>query len=351
MDLVHRLFDADQSFEGVFMESSYALPLSLRSKALWLALMLGACALNTGAQSWAPSKPLRFIIPQVAGGGADTIGRVIAQGLSEKLGQAVIVDNKPGTNGGVGVDALMHAPNDGHQILLVFTSLMAINPAVYSKLNYDPLRDLKVLGSLCEVPLVMIANTALEVNTLSDLLNYAKANPNASFGASSGNGSFSHLLLELFKSKTGATMTHVPFKGEAPAVQYVMSNQGPMIYIGTPSPIIGPVQTSRLKALGVTTLNRMEQLPNVATLSEQGLKDFNESFWYGLAVTSSTPNSIVTALSASVSDIAQNQNLIQSLSRVGCTNLALNAPDFTDRVKSDISKYGAIAKSVGMKVD
>ncbi len=333
------------------MDSHDLSPLSWRTKALWFFLMLSACALNSGAQSWAPSKPIRFIIPQVAGGGADTIGRVIAQGLSEKLGQAVIVDNKPGTNGGVGVDALMHAPSDGHQILLVFTSLMAINPAVYSKLNYEPLRDLKVLGSLCEVPLVMIVNTALDVNNLNDLLNYAKANPSASFGASSGNGSFSHLLLELFKSKTGVTMTHVPFKGEAPAVQYVMSNQGPMIYIGTPSPIIGPVQTSRIKALGVTTNTRMEQLPNVATLSEQGLKDFNESFWYGLAVSASTPNAIVTALSASVSDIAQNQTLIQPLSRVGCSNLALNAPEFTDRVKSDITKYGAIAKSVGMKVD
>ena len=146
-------------------------------------------------------------------------------------------------------------------------------------------------------------------------------------------------------------MTHVPFKGEAPAVQYVMSNQGPMIYIGTPSPIIGPVQSSRLKALGVTTLKRMEQLPNVPTLSEQGLKDFNESFWYGLAVSSNTPNHITAALSASVSDLAQTNVLIQSLSRVGCSSLALNAPEFNERVKSDIVKYSAIAKSVGMKVD
>ncbi len=333
------------------MNTFYAIPFYRYSKYVWVLGLLCICSLNIQAQNWTASKPVRFIIPQVSGGGADTIGRVIAQGLSDKLAQPVIVDNKPGTNGGVGVDVLMNAPNDGHHILLVFTSLMAINPAVYTKLNYDSLRDLKVLGSLCEVPLVMIANTALEVNSFNDLINYAKSNPNASFGASSGNGSFSHLLLEMLKAKTGAPMTHVPFKGEAPAVQYVMSNQGPMIYIGTPSPIIGPVQSSRLKALGVTTLKRMEQLPNVPTLSEQGLKDFNESFWYGLAVSSSTPNHIAAALSASVSDLAQTNALIQSLSRVGCSSLALNAPEFNERVKSDIIKYSAIAKSVGMKVD
>ncbi len=333
------------------MNTSYAKPFYRHSRYAWVLGVLCICSLNIQAQNWTASKPVRFIIPQVSGGGADTIGRVIAQGLSDKLAQPVIVDNKPGTNGGVGVDVLMNAPNDGHHILLVFTSLMAINPAVYTKLNYDSLRDLKVLGSLCEVPLVMIANTALEVNSFNDLINYAKSNPNASFGASSGNGSFSHLLLEMLKAKTGVPMTHVPFKGEAPAVQYVMSNQGPMIYIGTPSPIIGPVQSSRLKALGVTTLKRMEQLPNVPTLSEQGLKDFNESFWYGLAVSSSTPNHITAALSASVSDLAQTNVLIQSLSRVGCSSLALNAPEFNERVKSDIVKYSAIAKSVGMKVD
>ncbi|MEI6768079.1 MAG: tripartite tricarboxylate transporter substrate binding protein [Betaproteobacteria bacterium] len=333
------------------MKTSHTIPLYRSSMRAWILWMLCACSWNIHAQNWTPSKPIRFIIPQVAGGGADTIGRVIAQGLSDKLGHPVIADNKPGTNGGVGVDALMHSPNDGHHLLLVFTSLMAITPAVYTKLNYDAMRDLKVLGSLCEVPLVMIANTALDVNNLNEFLSYAKTHPNASFGASSGNGSFSHLLLEMLKVKTGVSMTHVPFKGEAPAVQYVLSNQGPMIYIGTPSPIIGPVQTARLKALGVTTLNRMEQLPNVPTLSEQGLKDFNESFWYGLAVSSSTPPHIVAALNASVSELSQSNALIQSLSRVGCSSLALNASEFNERVKLDINKYGAIAKSVGMKVD
>ena len=318
---------------------------------LVLALMCLGFAYPIQAQNWSPSKPIRFIIPQVIGGGADTIGRVIAQGLSEKTSQSVMVDNKPGTNGGVAVDTLLHAPSDGHQVLLVFTSLMAINPAVYAKLNYDPLRDLRVLGSLCEVPLLMIANTALEVNTLSEFINYAKANPNASFGASSGNGTFSHLLLELLKSKTGAPITHVPFKGEAAVVQYIMSNQGPMIYIGTPSPIIGPVQTARIKALGVTTHARLEQLPSVQPLSEQGLKDFNESFWYGLAVSASTPSAIVASLSGTISELSQNTNLSQSLSRVGCASMSMNASDFTERIKSDMAKYGSIAKSVGMKVD
>ncbi len=337
------------------MKSSHAKSLlsffTLASRRAPLMMLLLTFTWSVQAQNWSPSKPIRFIIPQVAAGGADTIGRVIAQGLAEKTGQNVVVDNRPGTNGAVGVDALMHSPNDGHQILLVFTSLMAINPAVYAKLNYEPLRDLKVLGALCEVPLLMIVNTALEVNTLAEFINYAKNNPNASFGASSGNGTFSHMLLELLKSKTGAPISHIPFKGEAAAVNYIMSNQGPMIYIGTPSPMIGPVQTSRIKALGVTTSTRMEQLPFVTPLSEQGLKDFNESFWYGLAVSASTPNSIVSSLSATISDISQSANLTQSLARVGCMSMPLNASEFTERIKGDISKYGSLAKAVGMKVD
>jgi len=338
------------------MKAIYEKPLRTRltlrfSATPWIALILLSFTMGAQSQNWSPNKPIRFIIPQVAAGGADTIGRVIAQGLAEKTAQNVVVDNRPGTNGAVGVDALVHSPNDGHQILLVFTSLMAINPAVYNKLNYEPLRDLKALGSLCEVPLLMIVNTALEVNTLTEFINYAKNNPNASFGASSGNGTFSHMLLELLKFKTGVPISHIPFKGEAAAVNYIMSNQGPMIYIGTPSPIIGPVQTNRIKALGVTTQSRLEQLPSVLPLSEQGLKDFNESFWYGLAVSANTPQHIVTSLSTTIAELSQSPKLIQALSNVGCTSLPLNSSEFTERIKGDIGKYGALAKAVGMKID
>ena len=301
--------------------------------------------------SWSATKPVRLIIPQVAGGGADAIGRTIGQALSEKLGQPVIVDNRPGTNGGVGMDVLMNAPADGYNLILVFTSMMAINPAVYEKINYDPLKDLRSLGAVCEVPLVMIASSKVPATNLKELISSLKSDPQSIFGASSGNGSFSHMMIEMLNTKIGVKMTHIPFKGEGPAVAHVLSGQDSIIYIGTPAIILSQVQSGKLKALGVTTAKRMSQIPNVPTLAESGLTDFNESFWYGLAASSNTPPHILDAYNKVVNDIARSDNLQANLSKMGCNSLPLNSAEFTDKVRNDIKKYSAIAKSVNMKVD
>ena len=241
------------------------------------------------SNSWTPNKPVRLIVPQVAGGGADAIGRTIGQALSEKIGQPVIVDNRPGTNGGVGMDVLLNAPADGYNLILVFTSMMAINPAVYEKINYDPLRDLKALGAV--------------------------------------------------------------FKGEGPAVAHVLSGQDSIIYVGTPAIILSQVQSGKLKALGVTTAKRMSQIPNIPTLAESGIPDFNESFWYGLAASSNTPQYIVDAYNKVVNDIAKSDNLQNNLGKMGCNPLPLTSQEFTEKVRNDIKKYSSLAKSVNMKVD
>jgi tripartite-type tricarboxylate transporter receptor subunit TctC len=301
--------------------------------------------------SWAPTKPVRFIIPQVAGGGADAIGRTIAQALSDKVGQPVIVDNRPGTNGGVGAELLIRSPADGHHLMLVFTSMMAINPAVYERLTYDPLKDLRPLGSVCAVPLVMIASAKVPANNLGELIAVLKNNPTSVFGASSGNGSFSHMMIEIINRKAGVNMTHIPFKGEGPAVQHVLSGQDSIIYVGTPAIILSQVQSGRLKALGVTTSNRMNQIPNIPTLSEGGLSDFNESFWYGIAATPGVPKNILDAYNDAIFDMSKSDSLQASLGKMGCDAMPLNANDFTDKVRNDINKYSAIAKAVKMKVD
>lgn len=323
--------------------------LAICKKLTWLGLvlMLGGAQ----AQGWAPTKPVRLIIPQVAGGGADAIGRVIAQGISEQIGQPVVVDNRPGANGGVGVDALLQAPADGHHLLLVFTSLMALNPAVYTKLSYDPLRDLSPLGALCEVPLVMMASPSVNANNAAELVLADKEKPKNIFAASSGNGAFSHLLIEMMNARTGTSFTHVPFKGEAPAVQHLMSNQGMMIYIGTPALAITHQNTGKLKLLAVTTKQRMPQLPEVRSLSELGLGDFNESFWYGVVGAHGTPPAVVDGYNRFVGEVAKSKTVQANLSRLGCGPLPMSATEFTERIKHDMSKYSSIAKSVGMKVD
>ena len=303
------------------------------------------------SNSWTPNKPVRLIVPQVAGGGADAIGRTIGQALSEKIGQPVIVDNRPGTNGGVGMDVLLNAPADGYNLILVFTSMMAINPAVYEKINYDPLRDLKALGAVCEVPLVMIASSKVPANNLKELISSLKSDPQSIFGDSSGNGSFSHMMIEILNTKIGVKMTHIPFKGEGPAVAHVLSGQDSIIYVGTPAIILSQVQSGKLKALGVTTAKRMSQIPNIPTLAESGIPDFNESFWYGLAASSNTPQYIVDAYNKVVNDIAKSDNLQNNLGKMGCNPLPLTSQEFTEKVRNDIKKYSSIAKSVNMKVD
>jgi tripartite-type tricarboxylate transporter receptor subunit TctC len=315
------------------------------------ALVLMCESIFAQSNSWLPNKPVRLIVPQVAGGGADAIGRTIGQALSEKIGQPVIVDNRPGTNGGVGMDVLLNAPADGYNLILVFTSMMAINPAVYEKINYDPLRDLKSLGAVCEVPLVMIASSKVPANNLKELISSLKSDPQSVFGASSGNGSFSHMMIEILNTKIGVKMTHIPFKGEGPAVAHVLSGQDSIIYVGTPAIILSQVQSGKLKALGVTTAKRMNQIPNIPTLAESGLPDFNESFWYGLAASSNTPQFIIEAYNKVVNDIAKSDNLQSNLGKMGCNPLPLTSQEFTEKVRNDIKKYSSIAKSVNMKVD
>jgi tripartite-type tricarboxylate transporter receptor subunit TctC len=324
----------------------------MKSRAYILTCAL-ACLLNmpSWAQQWVPNKPVRLIVPQVAGGGADAIGRVIAQGISDQIGQAVVVDNRAGANGGVGVEALMRAPADGYNLLLVFTSLMTLNPAVYTKLSYDPLKDLIALGGICEVPLVMLASPSIAANSAPELVAADKANPKTIFAASSGNGAFSHLMIEMMNSRTGTTFTHVPFKGEAPAIQNLMANQGMMIYIGTPALAIANKDTGKLKLLAVTTKQRMPQLPDVKTLAEQGYTDFNESFWYGVVAAQGTPAPIVEAYNKVMGDVARATQVQNNLGRLGCGPLPMSSNEFSDRIKNDFSKYSAIAKSVGMKVE
>ena len=323
----------------------------LRKAALVGALAGVLSVAPAGAQEWTAGKPVRFVVPQVAGGGADAIGRAIARGLSDQIGQPLVVENRPGANGAVGAESVIRAPADGYSILLVFTSLMALNPAVYAKLPYDPLKDFTPLAGMCEVPMVMMASNAVPAKDAAELVRLERASPGKVDAASSGNGAFSHLLIEMMNTRTGTRFTHIPFKGEAPAVQHLMGDHGAIIYIGTPALAIAHQNSGRLKLLAVTTARRMPQLPEVRTLAEQGFADFNESFWYGVVISSATPAPIATALQRHAREAANTPAVQEQLGKMGCGALPLNAADFDKRIRSDNAKYTSIARAVNMKVD
>ena len=312
--------------------------------------LCAACAVAL-AQEWSPAKPIRFIVPQLAGGGADSIGRVIAQGLSERVGQPVVVENRPGANGGVGAEALLRSPADGYTLMLVFTSLMALNPVVYAKVAYDPIADFVQIGSVCEVPLVLVGSQSLDAVNAAELVALAKAKPGQIFAASSGNGAFTHMLLEMVNHHAGIKLVHVPFKGEAAAVQHLLGDQDAVLYFGTVGAILPHVQARKMKALSISTARRIEQLPNVATLKEQGFGEFDESFWFGLASKTGTPAPVAQTYQRQVAELARAPAIIQSLEKFGCTPMQLSVASLAARIKSEMDKYSVIAKAVGMRVD
>lgn len=262
-----------------------------------------------------------------------------------------MVENRPGANGGVGAESVTRAPADGYSVLLVFTSLMALNPAVYAKLPYDPLKDFTALAGMCEVPMVMMASNAVNARDAVELVALERSSPGKIDAASSGNGAFSHLLIEMMNTRTGTRFTHIPFKGEAPAVQHLMGDHGAIIYIGTPALAIAHQNSGRLKLLAVTTARRMPQLPEVKTLAEQGFADFNESFWYGVVIASGTPAAITASLQRHAREAANNPAVQEQLAKMGCASLPLSAADFDRRIRSDNAKYTSIARAVNMKVD
>ncbi|MGD9944488.1 MAG: Bug family tripartite tricarboxylate transporter substrate binding protein [Burkholderiaceae bacterium] len=316
-----------------------------------LALIAASFCSMAVAQNWQPERPIRLIAPTAAGGGADTIARLTANALAQSLGQPVVVENHPGANGNIAAGVMLRAPADGHTLLFVAASTVAITPAIYSKTPYDPNTDFRAIGTICDMSLVMVASASVTATNLSELVAQIKAKPKSIFFASSGNGSFSHMLSETLNSRIGGGMTHVPYKGEALALQDLLGNQTAAIYFGTPPPIVPLVQSGKLKALAVSTAKRLEQLPDVPTLSEQGLSGFNESFWYGVVARAGTPANIIATLSKEITAISSSPTIGQATRKLGCTPLTLNPEQFATRIKDDLTKFAGVASAIGLKLD
>ena len=281
-------------------------------------------------RDWAPARPM---------------------GLAERLSNAVIVEDHPGANGNVGVEVMMRAPADGHTLLLAYTSLVALNPAVYSKVSYDPVRDFTALGMVCDMAMVFVASASVTPNTVPEFIAAAKAQPTLYFAASSGNGAFSHLLIEMFNARTGTQLTHVPYKGEGPAMQDLIGDRARLVLFSTAASAVAQVRGGRVKGLGVTGARRSDQLPALATFQEQGVADINESFWYGLVMSSATPAPAAAVIERELAGAGTSPGFRQALSKLGCTPLSSTRNSLATRISTDLAKYSAVARSVGMRID
>lgn len=324
----------------------------LRNGALKVMLMMALGVVNALpqvaiAQAY-PSKPIRLIIPFPPGGGTDILGRVIGAKLAESIGQQVIVENRPGAGGNLGTAMAATAPGDGYTILMVSASY-TVNAAVF-KLNFDPLKDLIPIIQVATVPFVLTATPSLPANNVKELIALAKAKPGSLNFASSGNGSSPHLAGELLTMMTDTKMVHVPYKGGGPAATDVMSGQVQLLF-STVTTSAGQIKAGRMKALGIASLKRSSSLPDIPTLHESGVPDFDVTNWFGILAPSSTPKPIVALLNKHINGLITNPDVRAKLVAEGADPVGGSAEDFDKLIRADIAKYVGIVKAANIKVD
>ena len=316
----------------------------------FLHLAAGAAALPALSQiAWAqayPSRPVRLIIGYSPGASADVTARLIGQWLSERLGQPVVVESRPGAGTNIATEAVVRAPADGYTLLMVGTA-QAINATFYNKLNFHFIRDITPVAGLIRFPNVIVVNPSVPAKTVPELIAYAKASPGKISMASAGIGSGPHVAGELFKMMTGVDMVHVPYRGGGPALTDLIAGQV-QVYFPTTVSSIGYIRGGRLRALAVTTATRSDALPDIPTVAEF-LPGYEASFWYGVGVPKNTPTDIVDKLNREVNAALADPKMRARLADLGGTPLPGSSADFGKLIADETEKWGKVIKSAGIK--
>ncbi|HUK05452.1 MAG TPA: tripartite tricarboxylate transporter substrate binding protein [Burkholderiales bacterium] len=311
-----------------------------------LAAAAGACA----AQSW-PSRPLRLVAPYAAGGPIDISARLLAAKLQEGLGQAVVVENRPGAGGNIGVDLIAKGPADGYSLVMSAIATLAINPSLYPSLPYDPLKDLRHVTLLVQVPNVLVVRKDLPARNVQELVALAKARPGKLDFGSGSTGSTGHLAGEMFKMMTGTFMVHIPYKGSAPALADMMAGRIDLMFDNLAS-ALPSIRSDKVRALATTTLKRSNFLPELPTLDEAGLKGFDMTTWWGVSVAAKTPQPIVERLSTEILKAMDAPDFREKLRGMGSEPPAIRTPDqFAAFVAAELKTYTALVKRSGAKAD
>jgi len=291
---------------------------------------------------------VRLIVGFPAGGGADTLARLTAQWLSERLGQPFIIENRPGAGTNIATEAVVHAPADGHTLLLVGPS-NATNATLFERLNFNFIRDIAPVAGIARVAFVLLVNPSLPAKTFLEFLTYAKANPAKINMASSGNGTPSHIAGELFKMMAGVNMLHVPYRGDVPAITDLLGGQA-QVYFGTLSGSIEYIRSGKLRALAVTTATRSEMLPDVPTIGEF-VPGYEASTWYGVGAPKATPAEIIDKLNKEINAGLADPNIKARIADVGGTVLALSPADFGKFIAEETEKWGKVIRALNIKAD
>ena len=313
-----------------------------------LAAVLLGIAVSATAQNY-PAGPIRIIVPFPAGGGVDTAGRLLGQKLSEAIGRPVLIDNRAGANGMIGSEMVAKAPKDGYT-LMVNGANFVTSPTLYAKSLYDPIKDFDAISLLAHAPNILVVHPSLPVKNVRELIAFAKARPGDILFAGSGSGSTPHLAGELFKTQTNTKMVHVPYRGTGPAITAILSGEVSTMFMPalTALPLI---QSGRVRALGVTSLERLPALPELPTVSESGLKGYQSSQWYGVLAPAGTSPDILNVLNGHTVRIMQSADMKERMKNSGSVAVGSSREVFAKFLQTEFSKWAQVIKASGATVD
>jgi tripartite-type tricarboxylate transporter receptor subunit TctC len=316
-----------------------------------IGLAAAAMSLPTLAQTSSfPLRPVRIVVPYTTGGSNDVIARLLAQQLQETWGQPVVVENKPGAAGNIGASDIAKSAPDGHSLLLTNINIVSMNPGLIANMPFDPQKDFAPISLLGTTALALVVHPSVPANNVRELIDLARKGPGRLNYASSGNGSLQHMSAEMFKAMTKTSMTHIPYRGAAPAVNDLLAGQV-QVTIGVVNQLIPHIRAGKLKALGVTTRKRLAQMPDVPTLDEAGVPGYESEIWLGLAAPSATPPAIIEQINQAIRKAMATADVISKLQSQGI-DVVVSSPDqMRQRGLEDLKRWGDIIRTAGIKVD
>jgi tripartite-type tricarboxylate transporter receptor subunit TctC len=314
-----------------------------------LIVLASALGIMATAQAQYPAKPIRFILPFPPGGGTDTLGRIIGAKLGDGLGQQVLMDNRPGAGANIGAEIAAKSPPDGYTLLMGNVA-HAINMSLYSKLNYNFLKDFAPVSLLASTPNIVVVHPSIPAKSVKELVALAKSRPDALDYASSGSGSSAHLAGVLFEQMAGVKMNHIPYKGGGPAVIALVGGQVAIGFATTPS-VISHIKSGKLRGLAVTGAKRSPSTPDLPTVSEAGVKGYEVSGWYGILVPTGTPKEAISRLHAESVKAIKLRDVKERLDATGFEGIGTTPDEFGIFIRSEVEKWGKVVKASGARVE
>ncbi|MEJ7686987.1 MAG: tripartite tricarboxylate transporter substrate binding protein [Variovorax sp.] len=312
---------------------------------------LGPFALDSAAAEDYPKRPIKIIVGYSPGGTTDIIARLIAPGMSENLGQSVVIENRPGAGGNLGADMVVNSAPDGYTVMMGTAGNMTVNPWIYDNMKFDTVRDFAPISLVAAVPNVMVVNPAVPAKTVGEFIAWAKARPGQVFFASSGAGNTPHMTGELFNLKTGLKLIHVPYKGSGPALSDLIGGQGVQVMFDNMPSAIGHVRGGSLRALATTGPKRSPTAPELPTMQEAGLQDFDVQGWFGLFAPGKTSGPIVSRLHAAVLSAIAKPATRKSLEDLGAVIVGNDPAAFGKMVEAETRTWGEVVKAAGIKLN